>query len=749
MKRQFRKLFPAVLLWMAMLAGAFGSVLGQNRLTAPTLDARSRGLGGISASTGESPVALLWNPANLALLRRPVFSMNMNRVFTYNQVGVSDFRPQIGALGIVAGRLVAGMIGDFAAFGWARPLGAGLAAGANLLFTKNAAGRWDGDFGIGAAWQPAANSYAMSSFPASLRLFVSFLHLGRSSKSGLVPLFLLGTSLDFWQGKLRWYSEGQVSRHSGRWLNGIEFQPLRQITLRLGIPELKIQDFAWGIGLNAGSFRLDIAYDSEQKRIQATQNILFGREPRQRAKQLYSEGIALLKRKEFLQAEKKFRSALNFDPDNTNYTQIYRKVRNFIQQRKIEEQRLQKKALAFENRGQFLAAYLKYRDLAEEYPENEVAKDKLSILLPLAQYELKLLLPKLRSYYERGELLTLRKILERVKGVSPEDTSLQRFAVRVNKKLKELGEEHYYIGLGYLSQKRFWQAERELKLAAQYDPALPRIREYLQDVHNQLVRVEAQIDSLKRVAKQAETQGNYAQAIRIYHRIVTIHPGDGESELALKRLEPIVEDQVQKLLKRARAALKRGSLEAAEQAVRRCLALKGGDEQALALSRKIKERKKMRAAELAARADALLQNGKVAQAVEELDRAVRYDPRNSVYRQKLKEARAKLDKKLRWQKAQDALAANEFDKAEKIVVDLLAAEPDNQQYAAFLKKLRTAKTRYVTFLLQNGIHLYSEEKYAEAVQTFNRLLAVDPANQTAMEYKKRTEEKIRALERLK
>ena len=728
-----------------LIFGLTGFLLAGEKAGAQTglADARVRGLCGISAPLSGSPAAFLWNPANLASLRQPAFGMNLDRVFAYNLAAISDYRPPFGAVGAAAARgSLSGRPADYLGFGWARTTGRGFAWGAAAIFSQQGQER-RGEAALGLRVKPAVLAGKAAS--SRLTLFSSVTGLGRGRNARL----RLASRWFFLQQRVTWFSEWEISRRESFLRNGLELFLTPFLVARAGIRDLDWKSAGWGIGIYFRNIRLDLAYNRDEKRLQVTHVILFGDPPGQRAEHYYRQGLSLLKKREFLKAQEKFRYALFYRPDDSEYRLVLQKVRHFIEARRSQERELERQALNLENRGRFLAAYLKYHDLAEEFPRNQTAPVKMQMLQSLARYELNLVKGKLGEFFQKGEYLTLRKMLDRISTVSPQDTTLQRYSRLVDRKLRELGEKHYYTGLGYLSQKRFRDAERELQQAARYDPALPRVQEYLGAVRKQLVRIAAQTDSLKKRAQLAERRAEYARAARLYLSILQLDPADSASKAALKRLNPLIQARIEDLLNRAGKALKSDRLALAEELARQAVRLSGGQKQARQMLKQIAVRKKKRAAEWALEGRQALQAGHTQQAVTLFRRALKYDPDNKALADQMKKARLRLDREQRWLQAQAAFEANDFDQAERIVVDLLAERPDRKEYRDFLQKIRVSKSRYVTFLLQNGIHLYSQEKYAEAIRTFDRLLAVDPANQTAREYKKRTEEKIRALERLK
>ena len=66
-----------------------------------------------------------------------------------------------------------------------------------------------------------------------------------------------------------------------------------------------------------------------------------------------------------------------------------------------------------------------------------------------------------------------------------------------------------------------------------------------------------------------------------------------------------------------------------------------------------------------------------------------------------------------------------------------------------LYKLRDALKADIDRLFKNGLQFYIKEDFKSAISEWDKVLLIQPADSSTIEYRKRAEEKLRALEQFK
>jgi tetratricopeptide (TPR) repeat protein len=137
----------------------------------------------------------------------------------------------------------------------------------------------------------------------------------------------------------------------------------------------------------------------------------------------------------------------------------------------------------------------------------------------------------------------------------------------------------------------------------------------------------------------------------------------------------------------------------------------------------------------------LVQKGDYLAAIAEFQAAFDRAPNNVEIANSLKETRSLLDKKIAGfiAKARSSAAANNFAEALKLLSEARALDPNNQLVQKEIdSELRRINNR-LNFLenTRNGLDAYQRADYQAAMELFEKALLIDPTNETVKEYHKK------------
>ena len=79
---------------------------------------------------------------------------------------------------------------------------------------------------------------------------------------------------------------------------------------------------------------------------------------------------------------------------------------------------------------------------------------------------------------------------------------------------------------------------------------------------------------------------------------------------------------------------------------------------------------------------------------------------------------------------------------------ILKKDPSNQEAQNLMAMCKNNQSEQVDEIFNQGIRLYSDEKYNLAIKEFDTILKANPAHKGALEYKTRAQERLKALEGL-
>lgn len=136
-----------------------------------------------------------------------------------------------------------------------------------------------------------------------------------------------------------------------------------------------------------------------------------------------------------------------------------------------------------------------------------------------------------------------------------------------------------------------------------------------------------------------------------------------------------------------------------------------------------------------------IQQGDYLAAISEFQAAYDRAPNNNEVASALREARSLLDKRIAnfIAKARSSAAANNFAEALKMLSEARALDPGNQNIQKEIdSELRRINNR-LNFLesTRNGLDAYQRGDYPAAMELFEKALLIDPTNETVKEYHKK------------
>jgi hypothetical protein len=662
--------------------------------------------------------------------------------------------PGLGGIGLVLGRLPGDVSTDYAGIGWGRSYFSGFSVGLATFVLKRDE-RLAPELTIGISYFPLKR--AGERIIQGIPIYWDRIGLAAALQNMVLTKTRLGLPLQFNAGMsyeaiphlFRSYTELQFSKNRNDFILGLETNYFLSTVLRTGIVNFQSEQWLAGFGVRLGSLQLDVVYERFQKRIQFSSIIKFGESPSARAARHYREGRGLLEAKQIGPALSHFRDAAAYEPENGKYQESFQLVKQRYGELKLKEQKLMEQALESEKKGEKLTAFLLFHDVLDEFPRNELAGRKVALLKSRVSQDLEKVKSKVVELYGEENFLTVNNVLDRVYPWFSGDTLLQNYKHRTDEKLKELAEDSFVRGLGYFSQKDLYAAEREFRMARQYSPSFSEIDLYLADVRGRIQARDKEIESLLAEAGKKDELQQYKQATELYGAVLRLDPNNEEARKAIEMLNPRMAAQLSTLFGRAEDAFEKRNFKTAESLCTEILRSNPDNAKARRLLSRSRSARLGLAARYAALGDSALDVEDNRFALEYYTKARDLNPRAVEYKSALERIAENIDWNQKWQEAQSSLARSDFNRAEQLASQLVSMKPERQDIIDFIDQVKTAKDQHITLLLQEGIHFYSEKQYAQAMNKFDELLKIDPNNQTASEYRKRSEEKKRALDSLR
>ena len=634
-------------------------------------DARSIGLAGISTTVTNSAYTFLSNPANLALIRRPIFSININNLFEYDQAALSDHFPSIGALGLVIGRLNSMNSVDYAGIGWGKASFSGLNVGmSSIVYHKEEelAVEWQ----LGISYFPSRINGGNSHLLSALRKFDFAATLQNSSLSPKK----FGPPLQFNFG-MRYYAipefaviylENQFRKNSNNFISAFELHTSQFMTLRSGISNFDKNRLLFGFGVHLNNFNLDFVYQRYLGKFQFSTTILFGESPLIRASKYYDAGIEYLKRKKMRTALTNFRYASFYNPENMSYKKMYSYLQKLERELFEQEKQLLNNARGFESRGEILAGLLRYIDIAEKFPENEQVRRKIEFLKPAVRPQMAEVKTTALDLFNNGNFTDAGKIFDRISKIDLNDTMIIKYQKMIEDSIDQKFMNYLHRGLGYLIDENLYSAKTNLELAFNLKPNNPEIKTYLNDVQSQIKLNRSKIDSLWNLALKHESADDFVKAIENYNLILKFDDRDEKTINRIAAIKLKVNSQIGSLLSQAQFAFDASDFQKAETICRNILRIYPDENKAKAILRKSKRSRIKLAEELFQKGEKYLEEQKFAQAIVSYLRAISLDKTKERYQNSFRLAESELDAQIKFRNATEHINKNNMLEAEKVII---------------------------------------------------------------------------------
>jgi tetratricopeptide (TPR) repeat protein len=293
--------------------------------------------------------------------------------------------------------------------------------------------------------------------------------------------------------------------------------------------------------------------------------------------------------------------------------------------------------------------------------------------------------------------------------------------------------------------QRYSEARRLFATSVQYD-------EYDNDARAMAERTKQVMDSsvaaLLGQAEAAESEDDYPAALRAYAEILKIDPSEADIATQSANVGTKFRSYIGQLIASGDSLLGRREVTRARRHYEQVLELDPENDTASARIDQLNDLSKENVRVSLGRARSYLNRNRLDDAQREYEKVLFAEPNNSQAKAGLNAIR---NRRVNAQLEQAKTAFNEkkyFD-ALTMFVDILQKDSGNKEARGYLEKTRDALKEDLDRLFKRGLQFYIKEDYKSAISEWDKVLLIQPTDSSTLEYRKRAEEKLKALEQLK
>jgi tetratricopeptide (TPR) repeat protein len=302
----------------------------------------------------------------------------------------------------------------------------------------------------------------------------------------------------------------------------------------------------------------------------------------------------------------------------------------------------------------------------------------------------------------------------------------------------------YEDGYNLFSEKRFSDARQKFLTALEYD-------EYDNDSRSMAQEAQQYLDSVKtsglEQAAAFEGKKDYPSAMASYTTVLRADPANKEAEARIAEIRQQTGLYVAQLISTGDSLKDRNEISRARRNYELALKYDPGNDDASSRIDELNNLSKENVKAILARAQSLLNRNQLDNAKKEYERALGLEPRNARARAGLNAIEAKRREE-QFDLAKAAFHDGRYFDALTMFLDLSKRNEKSKEIQSFIDLTRAKLQPEVEKLFKIGLSLYAKEYYEDAINTWDKALLIQPRHAGILEYRKRAEEKKKAMEQL-
>ncbi|MEK6565414.1 MAG: tetratricopeptide repeat protein, partial [Bacteroidota bacterium] len=257
------------------------------------------------------------------------------------------------------------------------------------------------------------------------------------------------------------------------------------------------------------------------------------------------------------------------------------------------------------------------------------------------------------------------------------------------------------------------------------------------------------LNSLKYLveARTLEGKGSYAEASKKYGQVVRMDPNNSDARTQMTEMQARVQSNVRQLMNTGDSLMDKKNFERAQRLYEQALESDPESELLILRLQDVAVLLKQTTQSSLARAKSLLDRSQLDEAQREYERILSSDARNAAARTGLETIKTR---RVADQVEQGKTAFNEakYFEALSIFSEILQRDDKNREAKTMFDKTREALLPEVDKFFKAGLQFYVKENYKSAIESWDKALLIQPQHQATLEYYKRAQEKLKAIEKL-
>ncbi|MEK7850649.1 MAG: tetratricopeptide repeat protein [Deltaproteobacteria bacterium] len=350
-----------------------------------------------------------------------------------------------------------------------------------------------------------------------------------------------------------------------------------------------------------------------------------------------------------------------------------------------------------------------------------------------ARKEIAANLSKGNKFMAEGKYMEAKKSFEAVIALYPEHIHSQDELKKITELIYKAKGKHMSAAGTAFNEGKYYKASVEYRKAVGYDPDDKGLSERLDE---SLKRLSEQVSPLLKEAKGHEDSRRFTEAVIAYEKIIEYQSDHKEALEGKARTSNLLEKTFNEALTAGRRYAKAGDLQKAAENYSIALELKPANDVALSELKAISGRLQKVLSDRLADAASALRAGRYGEAVSNYKTVLIIDMENKEAAAGLQNATRLRNEAVEKRMAAGVKAYKDdiYSQAASAFSEVLQLDPGHAEAQKLLREARTRMEESITPWLKAGIEAYKKGDMDAAIVSFKKVLNVNPGNREAREY---------------
>ena len=306
-------------------------------------------------------------------------------------------------------------------------------------------------------------------------------------------------------------------------------------------------------------------------------------------------------------------------------------------------------------------------------------------------------------------------------------------------------DAYFELAQDAADEEKFTEAVEYYRRAVDFDPFFTPAIVAADTIEGAL---KAQTGKALALAANLMAKKDFEEATKAYSRLLKMDPENDEARKGLNSVQPRMRSYINQLITTGDSLRDRREIERARRSYEQAQELDPENDSLSAKIASLQTIAREGVRSLLGRAKSHVDRNQLDDAQRDYERVLATEPKNNQARQGLDAIKAKR-RDLQVERGKELFALENYVDALMVFADVLKQDERHRDAKSYLDRTRQILLPEVDNYFRSGLQFYTKENYKAAIEEWDKALLINPDHQGTLEYKKRAEEKLKALERLK